>query len=62
MMLILQQRNYGRMRTVEIDYSECTRAEFYADVRSYLRRLRMERAGQIRDDSPILVDVLIVRH
>jgi hypothetical protein len=59
--LLLQQRNYGKPSTVEIEYADDMRAEFRADVRTYVRRLRDERLGRIRGDAPILVDILIVR-
>lgn len=61
MVLLLSQRNYGRNRTVEILYSDDMRAEFRSDIRKYIQRLKDERSGNIRDDSPILLDILIIK-
>lgn len=51
MELLLVFRNYGRTHTTEIQYEPDM-------VREWRKRLADEQAGRIRDDSPILIDVL----
>lgn len=58
MELLLVFRNYGRTHTTEIQYESDMVREWRDDADKWRKRLADEQAGRIRDDSPILIDVL----
>lgn len=62
MELILTYRNYGKQYDVTITYDADTKSYLREDFKRYAGRLRDERAGRVRDDSPILKAIKVVRH